>query len=364
MTLGISSHERGVTPLVPEASSLLDRVLAAALAPRPLADSDALALLSPSEVPLLALLQAAFVVRERHFGRRVRIHVLNNAQNGSCPEDCSYCAQAKNSQAPIERYRLKDDDQILAEAGSAHAAGAYRYCVVLSGRGPSARRVEWLAQLVRRIKTTYPPLEVCISAGLLDEAGARVLKEAGLDRYNHNLNTSAERYAQICTTHGYGDRVATLEAARGAGIDVCSGLIIGMGEQPAEVVELAQTLRRLGARSIPVNFYVHVPGAALGPVDQLTPEYGLRVLCLFRLANPDAEIRAAGGREVNLRALEALALYPANSLFAEGYLNTPGHAADRTIRLIHDAGFEVERDGFVAEASPGAGARASVAQRC
>ena len=146
MTLGISSHERGVTPLVPEASSLLDRVLAAALAQRPLADSDALALLSPSEVPLLALLQAAFVVRERHFGRRVRIHVLNTAQNGSCPEDCSYCAQAKNSQAPIERYRLKDDDQILAEAGSAHAAGAYRYCVVLSGRGPSARRVEWLAQ--------------------------------------------------------------------------------------------------------------------------------------------------------------------------------------------------------------------------
>lgn len=358
MTLATISDERAPAKRFPDTTVLLERVTADALAQRPLADADALRLLNPAELPLLALLQAAFVVRERHYGRRVRIHVLNNVQNGNCPEDCSYCAQAKNSQAPIEKYRLKDDEQILAEAGRAHAAGAYRYCVVLSGRGPSARRVEWLAQLVRRIKTTYPPLEVCISAGLLDEAGARALKDAGLDRYNHNLNTSAERYAQICTTHGYGDRVATLQAARGAGIDVCSGLIIGMGEQPAEVVELAQTLRRLGARSIPINFYVHVPGAALGPVDQLTPEYGLRVLCLFRLANPDAEIRAAGGREVNLRALEALALYPANSLFAEGYLNTPGHGADRTIRLIHDAGFEVEREGFVADAGPGAGVEA------
>ncbi|MBK8481007.1 MAG: biotin synthase BioB [Proteobacteria bacterium] len=335
-----------------------------ALAQRPLAEADALRLLKASEAPLLALVQAAFTVRERHFGRRVRIHVLNNAQNGSCPEDCSYCAQAKNSRAPIERYRLKDDEQILAEAGRAHAAGAYRYCVVLSGRGPSARRVEWLAQLVRRIKTTYPPLEVCISAGLLDEAGAQVLKQAGLDRYNHNLNTSAERYAQICTTHGYSDRVATLQAARGAGIDVCSGLIIGMGEAPAEVVELAQTLRGLGARSIPVNFYVHVPGSALGPVDQLTPEYCLRVLCLFRLANPDAEIRAAGGREVNLRALEALALYPANSLFAEGYLNTGGHGADRTIALIRDAGFEVEREGFVVDGAGAAAAEELARGRC
>lgn len=313
-----------------------------ALAQGELAPETGLRLLTDPEVALLPLLQAAFEVRECHFGRGVRVHVLNNAQNGLCPEDCSYCAQSVDSQAAIRKFPMKSDDAILEGARQAHAAGAYRYCVVLSGRGPNPERVRGFARLVQRIKSEVP-VEVCLSAGFIDQEMAAVLKAAGLDRYNHNLNTAEERYGLICTTHTYQQRLATLEAARGVGLEVCSGLIIGMGEGASDIVEVALTLRRLRARSIPVNFYVHVPGSKLGEVDQLTPEYCLRVLCLMRLANPDAEVRAAGGREVNLRGLEALALYPANGLFSQGYLNTGGHGADETMTLIRDAGFFVEQ---------------------
>ncbi|MBF0610958.1 MAG: biotin synthase BioB [Magnetococcales bacterium] len=298
-------------------------------------------LLTDRSIPLLPLLQAAYRVRYHFFANKVRVHILINAQNGYCSEDCNYCAQAAGSEAEITRFRLRSDEEILQGAEEARSKGAYRYCIVLSGRGLGRERAEHMASLVREIKSRWP-LEVCVSAGFLDQETAVCLKEAGLDRYNHNLNTAEEYYSSICTTHGYRERLATLETARAQGLEVCSGIIIGMGETPDQVVEVAHTLRRLNARSIPVNFYVHVPGSALGEKNFLTPELGLRALCLFRFCNPDAEIRAAGGREVNLRGLESLALYPASGLFSEGYLNTGGLANDRTLNLIRDAGFEVE----------------------
>lgn len=303
--------------------------------------ADSLRLLTDPELPLLPMLQAAYRVRHHYFGRRVRVHILINAQNGYCPEDCNYCAQAAGSAAEIDKFRLRSDDELLAGAEQAWRRGAYRYCMVLSGRGLPRERGAHMAALVRRIKERWP-IEVCLSAGFLDQGTARQLREAGLDRYNHNLNTGEAFYGAICTTHTYRERLRTLEIARGEGLAVCSGIIVGMGEPAAEVVEVAHTLRRLDARSIPVNFYVPVPGSAMGVKDLLTPEMGLRVLCLFRLCNPDAEIRAAGGREVNLRGLESLALYPASGLFSEGYLNTPGHGSDRTMAMVRDAGFEVE----------------------
>ncbi|MBF0179776.1 MAG: biotin synthase BioB [Magnetococcales bacterium] len=303
---------------------------------------DALRVLTDPEVPLLPLLDAAFQVRKRHFGLGVRVHILNNVQNGLCPEDCNYCSQSVSAAGDIPVWGMKSDETILEEAARAHASGAYRYCLVLSGRGPGEERITHLAQVVNRLKQTFS-MEVCLSAGFIDRQQAQRLKSAGLDRYNHNLNTAEERYGTICRTHSYNDRLSTLQAAKSAGLEVCSGIIIGMGESPEEVVEVATELHRLDARSIPVNFYVHAPGASLGEQNRLTPELCLRTLCLFRFLNPCAEIRAAGGREANLRGLESLALYPANSLFAEGYLNTSGHSADRTMAMIRDAGFTVER---------------------
>jgi biotin synthase len=313
-----------------------------ALAGEPLSQADGMRILTDPSVELLPLMQAAFVVRESYFGRGVRVHILNNVQNGLCPEDCNYCAQAVDSEAPIQKYKIKGDEEIMAGAKAAHESGAYRYCIVLSGRKPDQKRLDQMSALVERIRSEYP-VEVCLSAGFIDQSGAAQLKEAGLSRYNHNLNTSESHYGEICTTHSYAQRVATLDAAKSVGLEVCSGMIIGMGESPAEIWTVAQKLKSLDARSIPVNFYVHVDGAKLGELNQLTPEYCLRTLALFRFMNPDAEIRAAGGREVNLRSLESLALYPANSVFSEGYLNVGGHSSNQTLKMIEDAGFHVER---------------------
>ncbi|MBF0185503.1 MAG: biotin synthase BioB [Magnetococcales bacterium] len=301
-----------------------------------------LRILQDEGVELLPLLQAAFRVRERYFGRRVRVQVLNNVQNGYCPEDCHYCAQSANSEASIVRYRVKPEEEILAEAERAWQAGMYRYCMVLSGRGPNSERLGQMADLVRRIKARWP-IEVCLSAGFIDRPMAATLKAAGLDRYNHNLNTAEGHYGAICRTHTYQDRLATLQSARSEGLEVCSGLIVGMGESDEDLWTVATTLRQLAARSIPVNFYVHIPGNTLGEVAHgLTPERCLRILCLFRLVNPDAEIRAAGGREIHLRALSPLSLYPANGLFSAGYLNVGGQSTADVQQMILDAGFAVE----------------------
>jgi biotin synthase len=236
---------------------------------------------------------------------------------------------------------MKSDDDILAEAAAAASAGASRYCMVLSGRGPSLERTRKLADLIRRVKQRHP-IEVCLSAGLIGDDHARILADAGLDRLNHNLNTSESHYPEICSTHSYADRVATLTAARRHGIGTCSGLIMGMGESSLDLIEVAFKLRELEVPSIPVNFLIPIDGNPVQSDGTLTPERCLRTLAMMRLVNPRAEIRVAGGREGHLRALGALALWPANSLFVEGYLTTRGDQVDDTYRMIRDAGFEIE----------------------
>ncbi|MEE3331234.1 MAG: biotin synthase BioB, partial [Myxococcota bacterium] len=290
---------------------------------------------------LLTLLHAAFEPRRQHFGRKVMVHVLNNVQNGLCPEDCGYCSQNKDSSAPIRKYAMKSDDEILAEAEAAAKSGATRYCMVMSGRGPTVAGTKKLADVVRKVKEKYP-IEVCLSVGLLGEEHARILADAGLDRLNHNLNTAESNYDEVCSTHTYQDRVDTLLAAKKCGIQPCSGLIVGMGETAADLTEVALRLRELEVPSIPVNFLIPIEGNQVTHDGSLTPEHCLRTLCLMRLVNPSAEIRVAAGREGHLRSQEALALYPANSLFVDGYLTTRGDAVDDTYRMIREAGFEID----------------------
>jgi biotin synthase len=316
------------------------RLAERALADEPPTLDQSLWILDGEDVSLLPLLHAAYVPRERHWGRKVMVHILNNVQNGLCPEDCGYCSQSKNSGSGIRKYPLKSDAEIFAAAEEAAAAGASRYCMVLSGRGPTLERTRKLAELIRGVKQRYP-IEVCLSAGLVDEEQARILADAGLDRLNHNLNTSESHYEEICSTHSFADRVATITAARKCGIGTCSGLIMGMGETSHDLVDVALRLRELEVESIPVNFLIPIDGNPVLTDGSLTPERCLRALALMRLVNPRAEIRVAGGREGHLRGLGALALWPANSLFVEGYLTTRGDAVNDTYRMIHDAGFEI-----------------------
>jgi biotin synthase len=316
-----------------------------ALADEAIGRSEAHALLACPDVDLESLLWAAFAVRVRHHGRRVKLCILNNARSGLCPEDCGYCSQSAVSTAAIDKYRLKDVEVLAAAADAAVAAGARRYCMVTSARGPSARDVLQLARAARRIRAAHPDLELCVSLGLMEEVDATTLRTAGIDYVNHNLNTSRRFYSEICSTHTYDDRVATVVSAKRAGMRICSGVIIGMGETDEDLVDVAGALADLEVESLPVNFLHPIDGTPLG--DREPPDAGrcLRALALFRLTNPRAEIRAAGGREKALAGIEGLALFAANSIFVDGYLTTPGQTRDAATRMIEDLGFEIDRDG-------------------
>ena len=308
-----------------------------------LSQETCLQLLTDNRIELLSLLDAAYAVRKHFHGRGGTVHIINNVSNGRCSEDCNYCPQSKDSSAEIVAYTEKTEQEIVAEAKQAYAAGAHRYCMVYAGRRPSRQRTQRIATLVKTIKARYP-IEVCVSAGIMDAASTRLLKEAGLDRLNHNLNTAAGRYGKICSTHTFADRLNTLKAARKAGLEICSGIIAGMGETAGELVELALMLRDLEAKSIPINFLLPIAGNMLKNVQNLSPGHCLRILCLFRFLNPQAEIRIAAGREYHLRSMEVMSLYPANSLFMDGYLNTRGKSRKDTLQMIIDAGFTIKSD--------------------
>jgi biotin synthase len=346
----LPSTAKSATSAAASSADRYQRLARNALAGNAPSESDALWVLDGPDVELLPLLQAAYAPRHQAFGRKVMVHVLNNVQNGLCPEDCGYCSQNKDSKSAIRKYAMKSDEAILAEAEAAVQAGASRYCMVLSGRGPTIDRTRRIAGVIKEIKTRWP-IEVCLSAGLMGDEHAQILKEAGLDRMNHNLNTSERRYDEITSTHSYADRVATLEAAKRNGIESCSGLIVGMGEDSIDIIEVAFKLRELEVPSIPVNFLIPIDGNRVRDDGSLTPDRCLRALCLMRFINPSAEIRVAGGREGHLRSMQPLSLYPANSLFVEGYLTTRGDAVEDTYAMIRDAGFEIEGNDAYDEAA-------------
>jgi biotin synthase len=299
------------------------------------------AVLAATDEQLPELLSAAFRVRHHYYGKRVQIHVLQNAKSGLCPEDCHYCSQSSVAHAPIDRYPFMSKEQLVERAKQAKAAGAVRFCIVNSGRGPTNKEIDDIAAAVQEIRRETG-MNVCCSLGLMNEEKAHKLREAGVGRVNHNLNTSRAHHANIVTTHTYEDRVATIESVKHAGIGTCSGGIIGMGESDEDIIDLALTLREMGIDSIPVNFLNSIPQTPFENKHELTPQRCLKTLCLFRLVNPEKEIRVAGGREVNLRSLQPLALYPANSIFVNGYLTTPGQDASDAHRMIADLGFELD----------------------
>lgn len=325
------------------------------LAGEPLSREEARMVLEWPEEDLLELLSSAHRVRRVHFGRKVKMNFLVNLQSGLCAEDCSYCSQSKISKAPIEKYTFLSADEVVEMADRAVAAGAARLCLVASMRGPSERDLVSLDQSVRRVKERHPHLEICASMGLLKEGQAGRLKEAGVDAYNHNLNTSESHYEKICHTHTYQDRVVTVERAKAAALSPCSGAIFGMGETTEDIIDVAFRLRETGVDSIPVNFLIPMPGTSLQGKNELTPNQCLKILCLFRFVNPAMELRIAGGRELHLRSLQSLGLYVANSIFVGDYLTTKGQSADADRQMIRDMGFEVvgdDRQGPVSHDPP------------
>jgi len=339
---------------------LWNRLAEKSLAGELLTADEGRAILTAHDLEIPGLVSAAFRVRHKYFGKAVQLYYLRNAKSGLCPEDCGYCSQSKLSKAPIDKYVFQDEKTLLEAARKAKESQARTFCIVASGRGPNDRELNHVASVVRKVKETYG-LHICVCLGLLTPDQAQVLKDAGVDRVNHNLNTSERLYNEICSTHTYQDRVETLKAVRGAGMELCSGCIIGMGESADDLIELATTLREMHVESIPVNFLHPIDGTPLQNTHHLTPQDCLRALCLFRLFNPDRELRIAGGRELHLRSLQPLGLYVANSVFVSDYLTTKGQTAEDDYRMIEDMGFEIVKMGCEFDAGSTADAEAPLA---
>lgn len=304
---------------------------------------DCLRILDIHDLDTMELVKAASRQRKMFFNKRLSIHMINNAQNGACSEDCRYCVQSRLSTAKIPDYGFKAEEGVVREALASYEQGATCYGIVFSGRALLNNQLQKLVSIVRRIKEQVP-LKVCVSAGFVNRVQADVLKSAGVDRLHHNLNTSEEFYPQICSTHTYAERLRTLAAAKSAGLPVCCGLIVGMGEKPEDVVSTALRLKELNVACVPVNLYIPLAGTALGDLPKLSVDYCLRVLCLFRLVNPRAELCLAAGRELYLRTVQPLVLSIVDGIFINGYLNVRGEDLDNVLKIAQELGFSlVER---------------------
>ena len=257
--------------------------------------------------------------------------------------DCHYCVQAKDSKVPIEKYTKKDEDQILQEAENAYKKGLFDIAWYFQAEDLQKSELSFLSNVIKKIKTNYP-IEVCLSPGLISKEDAKLLAEAGLDRYNHNLNTSESHYEKICTTHTFKDRLDTLSNVNDNNIDICSGMIVGMGESNQDIVDVAFKLKEVNVKSIPINFYLHMEGNKLGKLPKVSAEKCCKIVGLFRAIHPTAEIRLAAGREYYLGDMQPMALMAANSLFMNGYLNIKGSDIHDTIGMIERAGFKVDAD--------------------
>ncbi|MDA3129626.1 biotin synthase BioB [Aliibacillus thermotolerans] len=302
---------------------------------------EGLQILQAKEEEILAIMDASYKVRHHYYGNKVKLNMIMNAKSGLCPEDCGYCSQSIVADSPIETYNYLDKETIVAGAKEAMRRKAGTYCIVASGRQPSNKDIDHVVSAVKEIKETMP-LKICACLGILSEEKAARLKEAGVDRYNHNLNTHKDNYGNITTTHTYEDRVDTVEITKDVGISPCSGCIIGMGESDEQIVEMAFALRKLNADSIPVNFLHPIEGTPLANYERTKPIKALKVLALMRFVNPTKEIRVSGGREFNLRHLQPLALYAANSVFVGDYLTTAGQEVKKDDEIIEDLGFTIE----------------------
>ncbi len=294
---------------------------------------------------LWPVLGEASRVRERHFGRRVSFCVILNAKSGACSEDCAFCSQSARAKSGVPHYPLLSREKLVAAAQAAEGAGASRFSIVTSGRGVSLRDQGAIVAAVAAIRVAVPDLKVCASLGIADLEFLKDLRAAGLYRFHHNLEAAASHFSRICTTHTYAERLATIEAAKAAGLSVCVGGILGLGENMAQRWELSQALRDLEVDAIPLNFLHPLPGTALADRPLLSPLEALKAVAAFRLMHPARSIIICGGRQVTLRSLGPLVFAAgADSLMTGDYLTTQGRLPEEDRQMLADLGLELATD--------------------
>lgn len=296
-----------------------------------------------AEEPLEELRQAADEIRRKVCGSGFDLCTIVNAKCGRCSEDCRYCAQSAHYRTACEEsYSLLSTQELLEDARRNAQQGVLRYSIVTSGRRLSEEEVEQACESIRRIRAEVP-IEVCVSFGLLDEVQFRKIKAAGASRVHCNLESSARYFPSVCTTHTYEEKIRTLQAAKRAGLSICSGGILGLGETMEDRIDMVLTARELGVKSIPVNLLNPIPGTPYENRVPLDNEEACRCVALFRFLIPDASIRLAGGRGLLGDKGEACFLSGANAAISGDMLTTAGITVETDMELLRSSGFEVKR---------------------
>ncbi len=300
---------------------------------------EALGRMDPSGIP--ALLALADEVRRQRCGESIALEVLFNAKKGGCSEDCHFCSQSARYATDVEPERLHTVEEFLDAARAAHARGAGEFCIVVAVRGPSARLLDIVCRAVKEIKSELP-LTVAVSLGILREEHFAALLEAGVDKVNHNLESSRRHFPSVCTTHTYEERLTTCQSVKRHGLNLCCGGIIGMGETMEDRIDFLCELQALAPVEVPVNFLNPRPGTPLADRSLLEPVEALRFTAMARLALPEALIRLAGGREITLRGLQDLGMRSGvNGLILGNYLTTNGREDEEDLAMLERLGFTV-----------------------
>jgi biotin synthase len=297
-------------------------------------------------LPFNDLLFAAQTAHRRYFDpNQVQVSTLLSIKTGACPEDCAYCPQSTRYDTGLQVEQLMEIEQVLQQARAAAASGATRFCMGAAWRSPKQRDMPQVIAMVRGVRELG--LESCMTLGMLTMEQARELAEAGLDYYNHNLDTSPEFYGDVITTRTYQDRLETLDHVRSAGMKVCSGGIVGMGEQQTDRAGLLQQLANLPQHpeSVPINMLVRVPGTPLENEEDLDPFEFIRTIAAARIMMPASHVRLSAGREEMNEQMHALAYFAgANSIFyGEKLLTTPNPQSNTDMALFRRLGIEPER---------------------
>ncbi|MBI4688595.1 MAG: biotin synthase BioB [Nitrospirae bacterium] len=279
-------------------------------------------------------------VKNRFRGNKVDLCSIVSAKSGACPEDCSFCAQSSYSDTGVNAYPLLDKEKIMKAAQSAKENMARRFCIVTSGKAPSEHELDTICGFISGIKSLG--LLPCATLGLLTERQLKKLKEAGLNRYHHNLETSEAFFSEICTTHTYKEKLKTIDAAKSLGLSVCSGGIFGLGETWEDRIDMAFALKGIGVDSVPLNFFTPIKGTPLEDRNMLSPIEALKIIAIYRLILLEGEIRVCGGRPATLRELHPyIFLAGADGLLIGNYLTIPGREPVQDLQMIKDLGLEV-----------------------
>ncbi|HSH13606.1 MAG TPA: biotin synthase BioB [Desulfurivibrionaceae bacterium] len=286
------------------------------------------------QLSLPELMRLALAQKLASRGDRVSLCSIINAKSGKCSEDCRFCAQSSHYQTASPVYPLKGIREVVAAAREAESVGAARFSLVTSGRGPTPNELAGIVELVRAIRAEVP-IQVCVSLGIMDQEGMHTLKEAGVSRYHHNLESSREYFPQVATTHTFAERVATIRAAQAAGLEVCAGGIFGLGESEEDRISLALTLKELAVDSVPLNVLMPLPGTPLAGTAPLGVSEILRALALYRLILPAVPIRLAAGRESALTDFLGMAFMAgADGMMIGGYLTQRGRLPQEDQRFV------------------------------